>query len=169
MHENADSRDSARREDPVAKELRFDRVTKEGKQKNIGIQPSEANKRSKRRTHGRETQQAEKEQGRAKAKGKEPNRERNPQENQHKTEEEGGEGPPKVEKTYEEPEPQRTTDCKRRRREEGGWRQRERTPGVRKPANEECKEAKQELARPKGRPRRGVKRRCDRVRRSPKE
>ena len=31
MHENTDSRDSARREDPVAKELRFDRVTKEGK------------------------------------------------------------------------------------------------------------------------------------------
>ena len=31
MHENPDSRDSARREEPVAKELRYDRVTKEGK------------------------------------------------------------------------------------------------------------------------------------------
>ena len=31
MHKNPDSRDSARREDPVAKELRFDRVTKQGK------------------------------------------------------------------------------------------------------------------------------------------
>ena len=31
MHENPDRRDLARREDPVAKELRFDRVTKEGK------------------------------------------------------------------------------------------------------------------------------------------
>ena len=31
MHENTDSSDSARREDPVAKEPRFDRVTKEGK------------------------------------------------------------------------------------------------------------------------------------------
>ena len=28
MHANPDRRDSARREDPVAKELRFDRVTK---------------------------------------------------------------------------------------------------------------------------------------------
>ena len=36
MHETTDSGDSARREDPVAKELRFDRVTKEGKLKNAG-------------------------------------------------------------------------------------------------------------------------------------
>ena len=40
---------------------------------------------------------------------------------------------------------------------------------MRRLANEECKEAKQERTRPKGRPRRGVKRRCDRVRRAPKE
>ena len=40
---------------------------------------------------------------------------------------------------------------------------------MRRLANEECKEAKQEQVRPKGRPRHGVKRRCDRVRRAPKE
>ena len=59
MHETTDSGDSACREDPVAKELRFDRVTKEGKQKNSVTYPREAKKRSMRRTHGRETQQAE--------------------------------------------------------------------------------------------------------------
>ena len=31
-----------------------------------------------------------------------------------------------------------------------------RTLGMRRPVNAECKEAKQELTRPKGRPRRGV-------------
>ena len=49
MHENTDSRDSARREDPVAKELRFDRVTKEGK----------TEERSDRTERGQEEEQAE--------------------------------------------------------------------------------------------------------------
>ena len=60
MHENPDSPNSARREDPVAKELRFDRVTRREKQKNVVIKPSEGQNKSKLRTHGRETQKAEK-------------------------------------------------------------------------------------------------------------
>ena len=70
MHENPDRRDSARREDPVAKELRFDRVTRrekkqKQKQNNGARNPSEGQNRGKRRTHGRETQQAEKTIGRS--------------------------------------------------------------------------------------------------------
>ena len=42
------------------KEPRSDRVTKEGNQKNVWTEPCEAKKRSMRRTHGRETQRAEK-------------------------------------------------------------------------------------------------------------
>ena len=57
---NHRQRDSVRREDPITKELRFDQVTKEGNQKNAGTYPREAKKRSMRRTHGRESQQAEK-------------------------------------------------------------------------------------------------------------
>ena len=59
MHENPDRRDSARREDPVAKELRFDRVTRR-KNRNVVRNPSEGQNRGKRRTHRRDTQQAEK-------------------------------------------------------------------------------------------------------------
>ena len=78
------------------KEPRFDRVTKEGKQKNAGTEPSEAKKRSKRRTHGRETQQAEKtNREEPKRKVRNPIGKEIPYENQPKTKEEGGEGPPK--------------------------------------------------------------------------
>ena len=64
MYENPDRRDSARREDPVAKELRFDRGTRRETQK-CSEKPSEGQNRGKRRTHGRDTQQAEKTTGRS--------------------------------------------------------------------------------------------------------
>ena len=57
MHENPDRRDSARREDPVAKEPESQRREK---QKNVVRNPSEGQNRNKQRTHGRETQQEEK-------------------------------------------------------------------------------------------------------------
>ena len=46
-----DRGDSARREDPVAKELRFDRVTKEANKKNARTEPKEAKEDARKETN----------------------------------------------------------------------------------------------------------------------
>ena len=65
MHENPDRRDSARREDPVVKELRFDRVTKEGKTEECSEKPERGPEQEQAEGTRKGTQQSEKAIGRS--------------------------------------------------------------------------------------------------------